>query len=77
VLDPFMGTGTTAIAVEKYETENEFTDLVCIGCELSEKQVEFSRNRLELFRTTGKTNFKEKDVKAIGGEAEEEDDEDG
>ena len=71
ILDPFMGTGTTAVAVEKYAADNGL-NLVCIGCELSEKQVEFSKNRLELFRTTGKTNFKEKDVKAIGGEADEE-----
>jgi site-specific DNA-methyltransferase (adenine-specific)/modification methylase len=43
VYDPFMGTGTTAIACYKFcQSES----MVCIGSELSEKQVEYSRNRL-------------------------------
>ena len=43
VYDPFMGTGTTAVACE----EMGFN---CIGSELSEAQVEYSKNRLEEFR---------------------------
>lgn len=43
VYDPFMGTGTTAIACYKFcQSES----MACIGSELSEKQVEYSRNRL-------------------------------
>ena len=41
--DPFMGTGTTAIACEEL-------NLNCVGSELSEAQVEFSQNRLKEFR---------------------------
>lgn len=47
IYDPFMGTGTTAIACEKHDYSNT---LVCIGSELSEGQVEFSRKRLEDIR---------------------------
>ena len=43
VYDPFMGTGTTAIACEKYGNEN----MMCIGSELSEAQVEYSKKRLK------------------------------
>ena len=43
VYDPFMGTGTTAIACEEL-------NLNCVGSELSEAQVEFSKNRLKEFR---------------------------
>lgn len=39
VLDPFMGTGTTAVACAKLNKS-------CIGFELSEAQVEYSLNRL-------------------------------
>ena len=42
VYDPFMGTGTTAVACEKYGDEN----MICIGSELSEAQVNFSKERL-------------------------------
>lgn len=51
VYDPFMGTGTTGIACEKFCREKT---MVCIGSELSEKQVEFSKERLkELRAATG------------------------
>ena len=43
VYDSFMGTGTTAIACEKLGHD-------CFGSELSEAQVEFSKNRLEEYR---------------------------
>ena len=43
VYDPFMGTGTTAIACEKM-------GLSCIGSELSKDQVEYSKERLANFR---------------------------
>ena len=49
VYDPFMGTGTTAIACEKYGNEN----MMCIGSELSEAQVEYSKNRLKELRSNG------------------------
>ena len=47
VYDPFMGTGTTGIACERFCGEKTMT---CIGSELSEKQVEFSKNRLAEYR---------------------------
>ena len=47
VYDPFMGTGTTGIACEKFCKEKT---MVCIGSELSDKQVEFSKNRLKELR---------------------------
>ena len=43
VYDPFMGTGTTAIACEKFNPNN---DMMCIGSELSEAQVQYSKERL-------------------------------
>lgn len=46
VYDPFMGTGTTAIACEKYGNDN----MMCIGSEISEQQVEYSKERLETYR---------------------------
>lgn len=46
VFDPFMGTGTTAIACEKWGNDNT----VCIGCELSEAQVQYSKDRLKKYR---------------------------
>lgn len=46
IYDPFMGTGTTAIACEKYGDAN----MVCIGSEISTKQVEYSKNRLKEYR---------------------------
>lgn len=47
VYDPFMGTGTTAIACQKFN--NMSNDMVCIGSEISEKQVEYSKERLNNF----------------------------
>lgn len=47
IYDTFMGTGTTAIACEKF---NPNTDMMCIGSELSTTQVEYSKNRLKEFR---------------------------
>lgn len=44
VYDPFMGTGTTAVACHKF---NPNDNMVCIGSELSEKQVEYSQERLK------------------------------
>ena len=43
VYDPFMGTGTTAIACEELGFD-------CVGSELSEAQVEYSKNRLKEYR---------------------------
>ena len=40
VYDPFMGTGTTAVACKR-------KDLTCFGSELSQEQVEFANKRLE------------------------------
>jgi DNA modification methylase len=47
VYDPFMGTGTTAIACEKHKYSQTMT---CIGSELSQSQVEYSKKRLQEFR---------------------------
>lgn len=48
VYDPFMGSGTTAVACEKFmEGKN---NLLCIGSELSSAQVEYSKNRLNNFK---------------------------
>lgn len=47
VYDPFMGTGTTAIACCKFNERNN--DMVCIGSEISEKQVEYSKERYNDF----------------------------
>lgn len=44
IYDPFMGTGTTGIAVARYGN-----DCICVGSEISEKQVEYSKERLEKF----------------------------
>lgn len=54
VFDPFMGTGTTAIACERFCKDNT---VVCIGCELSEKQVEYSKERLDTFRKNNKDSM--------------------
>ena len=40
VYDPFMGTGTTAVACKKM-------GLNCIGSEISENQCEWAKNRIE------------------------------
>ena len=53
VFDPFMGSGTTGIAVEKFDKQFDGQGLpesVCIGCELSAAQVQFSKDRLAKFR---------------------------
>lgn len=49
IYDPFMGTGTTGIACEKFNPSKEMT---CIGSELSEAQVEYSKNRLREYRNS-------------------------
>lgn len=41
VYDPFMGTGTTAVACKRRG------GISCIGSELSQKQVEFAKDRLK------------------------------
>lgn len=46
IYDPFMGTGTTGIGVERYGN-----GCVCIGSEISPAQVEYSYNRLNEYRT--------------------------
>jgi DNA modification methylase len=50
-----MGTGTTAIACERFCDEGS---IICIGCELSEKQVEYSKERLEKYRNERKNQIK-------------------
>lgn len=58
VYDPFMGTGTTGIACEKWGNE----ETVCIGSELSEAQVQYSKERLEKYRHEhGRDLFEETD----------------
>ena len=44
IYDPFMGTGTTAIACLRYNDGNN--QIVCIGSELSAAQVEYSKDRI-------------------------------
>ncbi len=51
IYDPFMGTGTTAVACQKF---NPSDDMMCIGSELSEAQVKYSKERLETFKTENK-----------------------
>lgn len=46
VYDPFMGTGTTAMACEKYGTKQ----MTCYGSELSEKQVAYANDRIDKWR---------------------------
>lgn len=52
VYDPFMGTGTTGIGVEKYGN-----GCVCIGSEISKAQVEYSNKRLEEYRSKNPAMF--------------------
>ena len=59
VFDPFMGTGTTGVACEKFCQEDT---MMCIGCELSADQVQFSKDRLAKVREDI-ANGKDKDVK--------------
>lgn len=47
VYDPFMGTGTTGIACEKF---NKADEMICIGSEISKAQVEYAQERLNKFR---------------------------
>ena len=44
VYDSFMGTGTTAVACKKFNNGNN--NIVCIGSELSEAQVNYSKERI-------------------------------
>lgn len=48
VYDPFMGTGTTAVACMKFNENNN--DIICIGSEISEKQVEYAKERCEKYK---------------------------
>ena len=50
IYDPFTGTGTTAIACDKWGNN----ETVCIGSELSEAQVQYSKERLEMIRNNNK-----------------------
>lgn len=47
VFDPFMGSGTTGVACEKFCQEDT---MMCIGCELSADQIQFSKDRLAKVR---------------------------
>ena len=47
VYDPFMGTGTTAIACAKFNDKNN--NIVCVGSELSQAQAEYSKERYNNF----------------------------
>ena len=58
VYDPFMGTGTTAIACEKY---NEGNGMICVGSELSEAQVKYSKERLAEYRKEKQSKLQFKD----------------
>ena len=49
VFDPFMGTGTTGVACEKFCNNDTMT---CVGCELSSEQVAYSENRLKEYRNS-------------------------
>lgn len=51
VYDPFMGTGTTGVACEKFCKEDT---MMCIGTELSADQVQYSKDRLEKYRNENK-----------------------
>lgn len=48
IYDPFFGTGTNAIGCMKY---NEgVNDIVCIGSEISEGQVQFAKDRIKTYK---------------------------
>lgn len=51
IYDPFMGTGTTGIGVEKYGN-----NCICIGSEISPAQVEYSNKRLKEYREKNSGN---------------------
>ena len=64
IYDPFMGTGTTAVACLRYnDGDNELT---CIGSELSEGQVDYSKDRILEFDQSAKVFV----VKENNGNAE-------
>jgi DNA modification methylase len=67
VFDPFMGTGTTGVACEKF---CQADTMMCIGCELSADQVKFSKDRLAEVRENI-AKGKDKDVKRRKKEKEE------
>lgn len=46
IFDPFLGTGTTAYAVLKYNQENK-TKLKCLGAELSINQCKYATDRID------------------------------
>lgn len=46
IYDPFMGTGTTAVGVVKYNLEHGGANLKCLGSEISEKQCLYAKDRL-------------------------------
>lgn len=50
IYDPFMGTGTTAIGCMKFYGGEDKNNLVCIGSEISEAQVQFAKDRITNFR---------------------------
>lgn len=54
VYDPFMGTGTTAIACIKFN--NNDNNMICIGSEISKAQVEFSCERTHTFLEENNSN---------------------
>ena len=51
VFDPFMGTGTTAVACQRM-------GLSCIGTEISAKQVEYALNRVKGVKVTNNVTMK-------------------
>ena len=51
VYDPFIGTGTTAIGVLRFNKENH-CNLKYLGSELSEKQCEYAIDRIEKYEST-------------------------
>lgn len=68
VFDPFMGSGTTGVACEKFCQEDT---MMCIGCELSADQIAFSKERLAKVREDI-ANGKDKDLKERKKKAEKE-----
>lgn len=54
VYDPFMGTGTTALACEKF---NPKSDMICYGSELSAAQVSYSVRRIQYYRSCQSVNL--------------------
>lgn len=54
VYDPFMGTGTTAIACGKFN--NNDNNIICIGSEISKEQVMYSVERVNSYMKENKIN---------------------